>query len=306
MHAASVKSKDAASVKSTEFLFECRNQAFRIDRFRGFEDNMDLFLAAVVLHGKQADAVEAKELAQPLLDGRRGNLESLHIDDIGGASLQRDTAIGPHDREIAGIEEAVPKEGPRRRFVIEVAGRPPCGADPHLPDLADGYWAIRCIDDLNHAAGHESMPSLVLWSVQRGECHDAALSGNEIVEEMRRNAGLGLLDLGPGHGPGADSELHRIVARECAGGRGQNGGERCRGKHRVGNSWAQQRLVWFVPLLDDLLLDESGAAHRPRAGRPLVTAPGPSPKVEHIEQGMLVYAEEFHIAPKDVGVGLGT
>src|SRR5262249_19821469 len=142
---------DADLLKPTEFLFEYGNQGFRIDRFRGFEYNMDLFLAAVVLHGKQADAVEAKERAQPLLDGRRGNLESLHIDDIGDASLQRDTAIGSHDREIAGIEEAVPEKGPRRRFVIEVASRPPCGADPHLPDLADWYRAIRCIDDLNHA-----------------------------------------------------------------------------------------------------------------------------------------------------------
>src|SRR5262245_65654388 len=111
MHAASVKSKDAASVKSTEFLFECRNQAFRIDRFRGFEDDMEHFLAAVVLHGKQADAVEAKELAQPLLDGRRGNLDSLHTDDIGDASLQRDTAIGSHDRAIAGIQAALPAQG---------------------------------------------------------------------------------------------------------------------------------------------------------------------------------------------------
>src|SRR5262249_42624393 len=100
---------------------------------------MDLFLAAVVLHGKQANAVEAKELAQPLLDGRRGNLLSLHIDDIGDASLQRDTAIGSHDREIAGIEEAVPEKGPRRRFVIEVAGRPPpprCWPAPARP----GGW----------------------------------------------------------------------------------------------------------------------------------------------------------------------
>jgi hypothetical protein len=250
---------DAESVTSTEFLVECGNQAFRIDRFRGFEDDMDLFLAGVVLHGKQADAVEAKGLAHPLLDGRRGNLHSLHIDDIGDASLQRDTAIGSHDREIAGIEEAVPEEGPRRRFVIEVAGRPPCSADPHLPDLADWDRAIRCIDDLDHAAGHESMPSLVLWSVQRGECDEASLSGNEIVEEMRRNAGLGLVDLGPGHGSGAYSEPHRIVARERADGRGQNGGEECREKHRVGNSWAQQRLVWFAALLD-----ESGAAHSPR------------------------------------------
>src|SRR5262245_43908670 len=297
---------DAASVKSTDFLFDCGNQAFKIDRFRSFEDDMDLFLAAVVLHGKQANAVEAKKLAQPLLDGRRGNLLSLHIDDIGDASLQRDSAIGSHDREIAGIEEAVPEEGPRRRFVIEVAGRPPCSADPHLPDLADWYRVIRCIDDLDPPAGHESMPSLVLWSVQRGECHDAALSGNEIMEEMRRNAGLGLLNLGLGHCSGADSELHRIVARERAGGRGQNGGEHCRVKHRVGNSWAQQCLVWFVPLLDVPLLDESGAAHNPRAGRPLVTTPGPSPKVEHTEQAMLVYAEEFHMEPKDVGVGLGT
>src|SRR5262249_30130968 len=177
------------SLRFREFLIECGNQAFRINRFRGFEDDMDLFLAAVVLHRKQADAVEAKDLAHPLLDGRRGKLVSLHIDDIGDASLQRDTAIGSHNREIAGIEKAVPEDGPRRGFVIEVAGRPPCGADPHLPDLADWYRAIRCIDDLNHAAGHESMPSLVLWSVQRGECHDAALSGNEIVEETRRNAG---------------------------------------------------------------------------------------------------------------------
>jgi hypothetical protein len=118
---------------------------------------------------------------------------------------------------------------------------------------------------------------------------------------MRRNAGLGLLNLGPGHGSGADSELHRIVARERVSGRGQNGGEPCRPEHRVGNSWAQQRLVSFAPLLD-----ESGPAHSPRAGRPLVTAPGPSPKVEHTEQGMLVYAEEFHMEPKDVGVGLGS
>src|SRR5262249_17482762 len=217
---------------------------------------MDLFLAAVVLHGKQTDAVEAKDLAQPLLDGRRGNLESLHIDDIGEASLQRDTAIGPHDREIAWIEEAVPEKGPRRRFVIEVAGRPPCGADPHLPELADWDRVIRCIDDLDHAAGHEPMPSLVLWSVQRGECDEAGLSGSEIVEVMRRNAGLCLVDLGPGHGSGADSELHHIVARERAGGRGQNGGEPYWEKYRVGNSWAQQRLVWFAALLD-----ESGAAH---------------------------------------------
>src|SRR5262249_38737490 len=158
---------------------------------------------------------------------------------------------------------------------------------------------IRCIDDLDHAGGHESMPSLVLWSVQRGERHEAALSGNEIVVEMRRNAGLGLVDLGPAHGSGADSEPHRIVARERVGGGGQNGGERCRVKHRVGNSWARQRPVWFAALLD-----ESGAAHSPRTGRPLVTAPGPRPKVEHTEQAMLVYAEEFHMEPKDVGVGL--
>src|SRR5262249_61895481 len=103
---------DAASVKSTDFLFECGNQSFRIDRFRGFENDMDLFLAAVVLHGKQADAVEAKELAQPLLDGRRGNLLSLHIDDIGDASLQRDTAIGSHDRQGAGIAKAVTEQSP--------------------------------------------------------------------------------------------------------------------------------------------------------------------------------------------------
>src|SRR5262249_15603163 len=130
---------------------------------------------------------------------------------------------------------------------------------------------------------------------------EAGLSGSEIVEEMRRNAGLCLVDLGPGHGSGADSELHHIVARERAGGRGQNGGEPYWEKYRVGNSWAQQRLVWFAALLD-----ESGAAHSPRAGRPLVTAPGPRPKVEHTEQGMLVDAEEFHMEPKDVGVGLGT
>src|SRR5262245_19024031 len=183
---------DAASLRFREFLIECGNQAFRINRFRGFEDNMDLVLAAVVLHRKQADAVEAEDLAQPILDGRPGNLVSLHMDDIGDASLQRDTAIGSHDREIAGIEEAGPEEGPRRRFVIEVTGRPPCGADPHLPDLADWYRVIRSIDDLNHAAGHEAMPALVLWSVERGECDDTNLSGNEIVEEMRRNAGLGL------------------------------------------------------------------------------------------------------------------
>src|SRR5262249_46070358 len=54
------------------------------------------------------------------------------------------------------------------------------------------------------------------------------------------------------------------------------------------------------------LCDESGAAHSPRTGRPLVTAPGPRPKVEHTEQAMLVDAGGVHIEPKDVGVGLGT
>src|SRR5262245_23005750 len=67
---------DAGSVKSTEFFSDCGNQAFRIDRRRGLENDMDLFLSAVVLHGKQADAVEAKGVAQPLLDRRRGNLVS--------------------------------------------------------------------------------------------------------------------------------------------------------------------------------------------------------------------------------------
>src|SRR5262249_9106416 len=124
----------------------------------------------------------------------------------------------------------------RCRFVIEVASRPARGTDPHLPDFADWYRAIRFIDYLDHSAGHKSMPSLVLWSVQRGECDEAGLSGDEIVEEMRRNASLGLVDLVPSHGSGANSEPHHIVAWERAGGRGQNSGEPCWVKYRVGNS----------------------------------------------------------------------
>ena len=49
-----------AALEPTEFFYECGNQGFRIDRFRSFEDNIDLFLAPVVLHRKQADAFAAR------------------------------------------------------------------------------------------------------------------------------------------------------------------------------------------------------------------------------------------------------
>ena len=230
---------DAGSGKSTELLVECGIQPFRIDRCRGFDDDMDLFLAAVVLHGEQTDAANAKELAQPILDGRRGNLLSSHIDDVGDASLQRHAPVRSHDGQIAGIEEAVLEEGPRRRFVIEIAGRPACGADPHSPDFAGRHGTIGFVDDLDHAAGHEPVPAVVLGSVQGSEGDDAGLSGSKLIEETRCNAGLGLVDLGPGHSSAADSELHRIVARERTCGRGQDGGEHCRVEHRVGDSGAQ-------------------------------------------------------------------
>ena len=65
---------DETQVKSAEFwdLVECGSQLLRIDRRRGFDDDMDFFLAAVVLHGEQTDAADAKELTQPILDGTPG------------------------------------------------------------------------------------------------------------------------------------------------------------------------------------------------------------------------------------------
>ena len=58
-----------------------------------------------------------------VLFGRRGNLLSSHIDDVGDASLQRHASVGSNDGQIAGVEEAVLEESLRRRFVIEIAGR---------------------------------------------------------------------------------------------------------------------------------------------------------------------------------------
>ena len=129
---------DAGSVEPAELLIERNSQPFRIDRRRGFNNDMDFLLAAVVLRGKQTDAADAKQLAQPILDGRRRNFASLHIDDISDASLQRHAPVGSHDSQIPGIEEAVFEEGPRRRFVMEIAGGPPAVLTRNRPILPVG------------------------------------------------------------------------------------------------------------------------------------------------------------------------
>src|SRR5579863_6336539 len=162
---------------------------------------MDFFLAAVVLHGEQTDAADAEELAQPILDWGQGNLSPLHIDDVGKASLQRHAPVGSDDGQIAGVEEAVLEEGSRRRFVIEITGRPACGAAPHPPDRSDRHGAVKFVDDLDHATGREPLPAMVLGSLQRSEGDAADLSGSEPIEKTFCNTGLGLLYLSLGQGP---------------------------------------------------------------------------------------------------------
>src|SRR4051812_1098216 len=51
---------DAGSVEPAELSIERNSQPFRVDRRRGFNNDMDFLLAAVVLRGKQADAADAK------------------------------------------------------------------------------------------------------------------------------------------------------------------------------------------------------------------------------------------------------
>jgi hypothetical protein len=161
---------DVAQLKSAEFLdlVECGSQLPRIDRCWGFDDDMDLFLAAVVLRREQTDAADAKELTQSILDGRRGNLLSSDIDDVSDASLQRDAPIGSDDGQIAGVKEAVLEECSRRRFVMEIAGWPACCAYPHPPGLARRHGAIGFIYDLDHAAWYELVPAIVLRIIQGG------------------------------------------------------------------------------------------------------------------------------------------
>jgi hypothetical protein len=92
----------AAWFKSRVFLdlVEYGSQLLRIDRCRGFDDDMDFFLAVVVLRGEQTDAADAKEVTQAILDGRR-------------------VPIGSGDGQIAGVKEAVIEEFSRRRFAME-------------------------------------------------------------------------------------------------------------------------------------------------------------------------------------------
>ena len=114
-------------------------------------------------------------------DGR--NLISLHIDDVGKASLQRHAPVGSDDGQIAGVEEAVLEEGSRRRFVIEIVGRPAFGADPHPSNLSDRHGAIEFVDDSDHATRREPLPTVVLGSFQWSEGDAANLSGSEPIEE---------------------------------------------------------------------------------------------------------------------------
>lgn len=159
---------DVAQLKSAEFLdlVEYGSQLLRIDRCRGFDHDMDFFLAAVVWHGQQTDAADTEELTQPILNGRRGNLFSSYIEDVRDASLQCHATIGSDDGQIARVKEAVLEERARRCFVKEIAGWPACCAYPHAPGLARRHRTIGFVYDLDLAAWYEPVPAMVLRSIQ--------------------------------------------------------------------------------------------------------------------------------------------